>query len=67
MLQLWVQVCRKRPFCRSINDPPYGASAVAFFRFGADRIAGLEGEILLNVVNGGEVVVFGFAELEEAR
>jgi ribosomal protein L34E len=45
---------------------PYGRTAIRFFRKRPERIACLEREILLNGVNGREVVVFDFAKLEKA-
>jgi len=67
MLQLWVKIRLECPLRRPINDTPYGAPAITVFRVWAKRIAGLETEVRLDAVDGGEVVVFDFAELEEAR
>jgi hypothetical protein len=67
MLQLWVKIRLECPLRRPINHAPYGASAIAVFRVWTKWIAGLETEVRLDAVDGGEVVVFDFAELEEAR
>lgn len=49
------------------EQSPYASSTIAVFRVGPDRIASLEGEVSLNAVYWGVVVVFDFAELQEAR
>jgi hypothetical protein len=63
MLQLWVEIRRECSFRRPVNDTPYGRPAIAFFRVRAKGIAGLEGEVLLNTVDGRKIVVFDLAQL----
>lgn len=67
MLQLGVEIGFEVLLRGSVEDSPYGAAAIAVFRVWAEGVAGLEGEVFLDAVDGGEVVVFEFAELEEAR
>jgi hypothetical protein len=46
--------------------PPYRRAAIGFFGKGTQRIAGLEGEVLLDGMDGREVVVFDLTKLQEA-
>jgi hypothetical protein len=69
MLELWVKV-RLESLLRRIRRPqksPNGRAAIGIGGERTKRIAGLEREVLLYGMYGGEVVVFCFAELEEAR
>lgn len=67
MLQLRVEFGNKGLARRSaLQQAPYGGSAIAVFRARADRISRLEGEVGLDGMYRGEVVVLDFAELEEA-
>ncbi len=63
MLQLGMNICHECPLRRPIDDTPYRAPIITSWCARADRIAGLEGEVLLYVVDGGEVVVFDLAQL----
>lgn len=67
MLQLRVEIRRKRPFRRPIQHAPDRGAAIAVFRGRAERIAGLKGEVLLHAVHGREVVVLDLAQLQEAK
>ena len=51
---------------RTVNDAPDGEAAIAVLGTRSDRIAGLEREILLHIVDGREIVVFDLAKLQEA-
>lgn len=51
---------------RAVGQTPYRAAAIAVFRLGADRVAGLEGEVGLDIIDGGVVVILDLAELQEA-
>jgi hypothetical protein len=51
---------------RPVDKTPDGGAAITVLRFGTDRIARLEGEVFLYIVDGREVVVLDFAELQEA-
>ncbi len=65
MLQLRVQR-RSKCACATSQDTPYRTTAIAIGRT-AKGIAGLKGEVWLDGGDGRKVVVFYFAELEEAR
>lgn len=67
MLQFRVEIRRKCSFRRPIDHAPYRGAAIAVFGEGAERVAGLEGEVLLYAVDRREVVVFDLAQLQEAR
>jgi hypothetical protein len=67
MFQFGMEISRESLFRRPTNNSPYRCTTIAFFGVGAERIAGLEGEVFLDAVNGREVVVFYFAQLQEAR
>jgi hypothetical protein len=58
---------RKRFRSSSGEESPYTAAAIAAWRVGADGVASLEGEVFLDIGEGRVVVVFNFAELEEAK
>jgi hypothetical protein len=51
---------------RTVDDAPDGEAAIAVLGTRSDRIAGLEREILLYIVDGREIVVFDLAKLQEA-
>jgi hypothetical protein len=69
MFELWVKVRYKGFFCwiRGGKKAPDRGATIRVGGERTERIAGLEREVLLDGVDGGEVVVFCFAELEEAR
>ena len=69
MLELWVKVRLESLFrrIRRAQKSPNGRAAIGIGRERTERIAGLEREVLLYGMDGGEVVVFCFAELEKAR
>ena len=48
------------------QEAPDGGTAITGAGAGPDRVAGLEGEVGLDGVDWGEVVVLDLAELEEA-
>ena len=50
-----------------VEQAPYRAAAVAVFGTRADGVASLEGEVWLDAMNGGKVVVLDFAQLEKAK
>lgn len=49
-----------------VEQPPDGAAAITVGGVGAEGVARLEGEVWLDAVHGGKVVVFCLAELDEA-
>jgi hypothetical protein len=65
MLQLGVEGCGKVLLGGAIEKAPDRRAAIGRGRVGTERIAGLEREILLNRVDGGEVVILELAEFEE--
>lgn len=67
MLQFRVEIRGKCSFRRSVDHAPYRGAAIAIFGEGAERVTGLEGEVLLYAVDRREVVVFDLAQLQEAR
>ena len=69
MLKFGVKV-RYESLARRIRygqKAPYRGAAVRVWGERSKRVASLEGEVLLYGMNGREVVVFNFAQLEEAR
>lgn len=66
MFEFRIEVCHVSLFGWVAQQAPYGRAPIALFRVWAQRIASLKGKILLHVVYWREVVVFDFAELEEA-
>lgn len=67
MLQFGMKIRGEGSFGRPIEDTPYRRSAIASCCERAKGVACLEGEVLLYAVDGREVVIFDFAELEEAK
>lgn len=51
----------------AVQQAPDRRSAIALRGVRAKRVAGLEREVLLDAVNGGEIVVLDFAQLQEAK
>ena len=49
--------------CGAAEESPYAAAIGASFGAGPDGVAGLEGEVGLEVVDWGVIIVFYFAEL----
>jgi hypothetical protein len=49
------------------EEPPYTGASITTWRAGADGVASLEREIFLDIGKGRVIVVFDFAELEEAK
>lgn len=49
----------------TVGQRPYRGSTIAVFRVGPDRVAALEGEVPLDVVDGREIVILDLAELQE--
>ena len=56
----------RRLFCDTIRQAPDGGTAIALSSIRANWIAGLEGEIRLDVIDGRVVVVLDLAKLQEA-
>lgn len=50
-----------------VEQAPYRAASITVVGAGPDGVAGLEGEVWLNAVDGRKVVVLDFAEFEETR
>lgn len=63
MLEFEVDFCSECFGFARREQSPYGSSTIAVFRVGTQRIASLEGEVSLDAVYWGVVVVFDFAEL----
>ena len=66
MFELRMQVRYKRSSRRSVEHAPDGAPATALGGVRTERVTGLEGEVLLDAVNGRKVVVLDFAKLQKA-
>lgn len=65
MLELRRQLDWKGPLRRAVQHTPNRRTAIAFGGARAEGITGLESEAFLDGVDGGEIVVFNLAELEE--
>jgi tRNA U55 pseudouridine synthase TruB len=50
----------------AIQQAPDRRSAIALGGVRAKRVSGLEGEVLLDIVDGRKIVILDFAQLEEA-
>lgn len=51
---------------RSVQQTPYGRPSIAFRCVRAEWVAGLEGKVLLDAMNGRKIVILELAQLQEA-
>lgn len=57
---------RECSFRGAFQQAPYRGAAIALWGIGSDRVTGLKGKVLLDVVYGRKVVVFDFTKLQKA-